>query len=169
MACFADELYRTVNTNRSDWRTLIIVFAKGLGLPFAASIVAALLLQYVPDDSWEVPKELIFVDVLKLFSIFVLGFHTQAAAEQIQAGGNVKDDATNTYRYIGIYMVCVGVVLAIHAVTLLLIPTSLRDNNKVFSTIYCISHDPFFLYSITIFSFLYMPWFFFGNLKLKKT
>jgi hypothetical protein len=121
MACFAESLRDAISTPASGLQKLPMGFAVGLGLPFLLSIITAVLLWWlIPDGkSQEVPTELIFLNVLKISSVGVLAFHTQASVIEIQSPGDSAaqydaTDATKRYIWISMYMYIVALTLAIH-------------------------------------------------------
>jgi hypothetical protein len=170
MVCFSHSLRNELN--RTDASRLPTGLVVSLGIPFGASILAILSLWWLISDadSAKVSKVLVFMDVLKIASVAVLAFHTQASTTEIRLrniGSIHKSVVAKWYKGISLYMYFVAVILTIHT-TLLFAPLICQQGHDRCDYLQEITNSTGVTIGITVISTMYLVAFFFGNREFEK-
>lgn len=171
MNCFVDALKSEIQRGRSRWRWLIN-FALGMSIPTAVPLIVLFLLkhyslEYIRESRIDIVQ--VYANVLKLTSIMLLAYHTYGSAEQISSSSqNIDYGPVSFYRITSIYMVLITIILTIHTAALMIPDPYSPDKTKfaqLLAGMGAFAHNEYWLYTIGIAAFLYMPAFLCGNFR----
>jgi hypothetical protein len=125
-------------------------------LPLLVALLSTLWVASLGESATEI-GELIFGDILKVCSLFVIGVHTLRAVQEVtRLAGSVSDRAVVIYQCVGAGTLIVCIVLVAHAMILGLKPT------------YQLARDPLVTMIIATMSCLYLAGFLAGNVSFKR-